>query len=164
MPISAFHRSLSDPQAYFFHHNDNEQHTPNGKFASGNKIGAAGRPRGSKNKTTRAVEILLDGEGENITRKCVEMAISGDSVALRLCMERLLAPSKDRPVSIDLPRLTRAEHLPEAAAKIIEAVSQGEIDPATANRIMQLVEVSRRTIETEDLEKRLEKLEMDRGQ
>jgi hypothetical protein len=43
-------------------------------FAPGN----AGRPRGSRNKATLAVEALLDGEAEAITRKAVEMALSGE--------------------------------------------------------------------------------------
>ena len=71
-----------------------------GKFAPGNP----GRPKGARHKTTRAVEELLDGEGEAITRKAVDMALDGDTTALRLCLERISPPRKDTPVQFDLPR------------------------------------------------------------
>ena len=34
----------------------------------------AGQPKGSRNKATLAVEALLDGEAEEITRKVIELA------------------------------------------------------------------------------------------
>jgi uncharacterized protein DUF5681 len=47
----------------------------------------AGQPKGSRNKATLAVEALLDGEAEEITRKVIELAKKGDLVAIRLCLE-----------------------------------------------------------------------------
>ena len=64
-----------------------------------------GRPPGSRNKTTLAVESLLDGEAENLTRKAIELAKDGDLTALRLCLERIAPPRKDRPVTFSLPKL-----------------------------------------------------------
>jgi hypothetical protein len=52
-----------------------------------------------------ATEALLDGEAEAITRVAVERAKEGDATALRLCLERILPPRKDRPVSFSLPNL-----------------------------------------------------------
>ena len=45
--------------------------------------GNAGRPKGARNKVTVAVESLLDGEGEGLTRKAIELAMKGDTTALR---------------------------------------------------------------------------------
>jgi hypothetical protein len=42
-------------------------------FQSGN----AGKPRGARHRTTQAVEALLDGEAEKLTRKAIEMAPRG---------------------------------------------------------------------------------------
>jgi hypothetical protein len=56
------------------------------KGVSGNP---AGKPKGARHKTTLAVQALLDGEAEALTRKCIELAKEGDTTALRLCMERL---------------------------------------------------------------------------
>jgi len=41
-----------------------------------------GRPKGSRHKTTLAIEKLLDGEGEEITRKAIEKAKEGDMAAI----------------------------------------------------------------------------------
>ena len=52
------------------------------------KKGNPGRRPGSRNKATVAVEALLDGEAEKLTRKAIEMALAGDTVAMRLCLDR----------------------------------------------------------------------------
>ncbi|MGH1571925.1 DUF5681 domain-containing protein [Methylobacterium sp. P31] len=54
-------------------------------FAPGNP----GRPAGARNRTTQAIEALLDGEAEALTRKAIEMALDGDGPAMRLCLDRL---------------------------------------------------------------------------
>lgn len=45
----------------------------------------------------------LDGEAGALTRKAVEMAMTGDLTALRLCIERLSPPPKDALVTFPLP-------------------------------------------------------------
>ena len=40
---------------------------------------------------------LLAGEAEALTRKAVEMALGGDVVALRLCIERLVPVARHEP-------------------------------------------------------------------
>lgn len=54
--------------------------TSAGQFATGNP----GKPRGAHYKVTQAALTLLEGEGEALVRKAVEMALGGDVVALRL--------------------------------------------------------------------------------
>ena len=51
-----------------------------GRFRPGNP----GRPKGARNKATLTIEALLDGESEAITRKAIEMALGGDTTAMRL--------------------------------------------------------------------------------
>ena len=43
-----------------------------------------GRAAGSRNRATLAIEALLEGEGEALTRKAIELAKAGDMAALRL--------------------------------------------------------------------------------
>jgi hypothetical protein len=52
------------------------------------------------------MEALLDGESEALTRKAVELAKGGDMQALRLCLDRILPPRKDRPLTFTLPAIT----------------------------------------------------------
>ena len=83
-----------------------------------------GRPLGSKHKATLAIEALLEGEAEKLTRKAVELALEGDTTALRLCLERLAPPAKSRRVSIDLPKLEVPQDLIAALSKVIEAMGR----------------------------------------
>src|SRR5215203_5958726 len=79
-----------------------------GTFRPGNP----GRPPGARNKATLAALALLEGEAEALTRRCVELALAGDTTALRLCLERLLP--KGRPVRLQLPMRTLADPRPPA--------------------------------------------------
>ena len=118
--------------------------TTRGKpFAAGNP----GRPKGARCRATIAAEALLDGEAESLTRKAVELALAGDTVALRLCLERLVPPRRDRPVVFNLPAVTRAGDHPEAIAAIISAVSAGELTPTEGEALAGLIERHRRSVE-----------------
>ena len=97
-----------------------------GRFKPGESGNPAGRPPGSRNKTTLAVEALLDGEAEELTRKAIELAKEGDLTALRLCLERIVPARKDRPVVFALPDLETAGDAVKAWAAIMEAVASGE--------------------------------------
>src|SRR5580704_11696466 len=67
----------------------NRQYRPRGRpFAKGQSGNPAGRRRGCRNKATRAAEAYLDGEAETLARKAVELALAGNALALRLCLER----------------------------------------------------------------------------
>jgi hypothetical protein len=43
-----------------------------------------------------AAAILFDDEAEALTRKAVELALAGDQTAMRLCLERILWPCRER--------------------------------------------------------------------
>ena len=43
-----------------------------------------GRPRGSRNKTTLALESLLDGQATALTQKAIDLALAGDMAAAAL--------------------------------------------------------------------------------
>jgi hypothetical protein len=131
---------------------------PSGKFAPGNKVGR-GRPVGSRNQATIALQELLDDAGKSLTRHCIEMARAGDQVALRLVMERLIPPRKDRPVSLRLPKIDGAAGVSKATAAVLHAVGAGEITPAEGEIVASIIELRRRSIETAEFEKRIAVLE-----
>lgn len=89
------------------------------------------------------------------------MALKGDTVALRLCMERIAPPAKDKPVSFDMPLMKSAQSASEAAGSVLSAVGEGCLTPLEAARIMGLVDSYRRILELTDLEDRLAALEND---
>ena len=55
-------------------------------FEPGNKFGR-GRPRGSRNKTTRILEELLDEHAPALLRKTLVMALQGQVPLLRKLMQ-----------------------------------------------------------------------------
>jgi hypothetical protein len=126
-----------------------------GRFGPGNP----GKPVGARHKATQAALALLDGEAGALTRKAVEMALAGDTTALRLCLERIAPPRRDAPVEFALPRMESAKDAAQAAAAVLEAVAAGELTPTEGAHIMALVESYRRTLETTELEARLTALE-----
>lgn len=126
-----------------------------GTFGKGNP----GKPRGARHKATQAALALIDGEGEALTRKAIDMALAGDGVALRLCLERLAPPRKDAPVRFDLPAMEGAESAASAMGAILASVSKGDLTPSEAGALAGLVEGYRKALETSELEARLRALE-----
>jgi hypothetical protein len=138
---------------------ESQERDHRGRWRKGTSGNPLGPPAGSRHRTTRALEALLDGEAEGLTRKAVEMALAGDTVALRLCLERLVPPRKDRPVALALPPLDGTPDLPAVTAALLTAAAAGELTPGEASELAKLVETHRRAIETADIERRLSVLE-----
>ena len=141
---------------------NNARKTRGKPFQRGNTHGK-GRPSGSRNKASLAVDKLLDGDAENITRKAIELALEGDGPALRLCLERVAPPRKGRPVTFPLPPIATADDLVSAVGAVIGAMAEGTLTPDEAATVASVLELKRRAIETADHEKRIEALEARSG-
>ena len=126
-----------------------------GQFSAGN----SGRPRGSRNKATIAIESLLEGQAEALTQTAIAKALEGDSVALRLCMDRIAPLPKDAAVTFSMPTMSNALDASVAAGSVLKAVSEGELTPIEATRVMGLIDSYRRTLELTEIEERLRVLE-----
>jgi hypothetical protein len=87
------------------------------------------------------------------------MALDGDTTAMRLCMDRIMPPRKDRPVLFALPRLETAADVVKATAAIVEAVATGDLTPSEAGELSKLIDGFRAALTTAELEERLAKLE-----
>ena len=132
-----------------------EGRNPDGTFAAGNP----GKPKGSRHRATQATQNLIDDQSEAITQKAVEMALEGDTVALRLCIERIAPTRKDAPVEFSLLNIETAADTALAAAALLRAVSEGAVTPLEGATVMGLLEQYRRALEASDFEKRIEALE-----
>jgi hypothetical protein len=130
-----------------------------GLFLPGQSGNPNGRPRGSRNAATLALEALLDGEAESLTRKAVELALAGDIAALRLCLDRILPPRKDRTVSFALPAMKSSGDAVAAMAALADAVAAGDLAPSEAAELTKMVQAFAKVIETADLEERIKRLE-----
>jgi hypothetical protein len=112
--------------------------------------GNAGRPRGARNCATIAAEALLDGEAEALTRKAVELALSGDPIALKLCLDRILPPRRERAVVLDLPTLRTPGDAGEVSAAILAAVTTGQLTLGEASELAKLVAVHVAALESSE--------------
>jgi hypothetical protein len=95
-----------------------------GRFAPGNP----GKPPGTRHRTTIAIEALLEGQWEGLTKTAVALALRGDATALRLCFDRI-APQR-RGTSIEIPHFPKVESaadVPRALAALIAAVAAGHL-------------------------------------
>ena len=131
----------------------------NSRFKPGRSGNPEGRPKGSRNATTLALEALLDGQATALTRKAIDLALTGDMAALRLCLDRILPPRKDRPVTFTLPPINSAQDAAKTVSAVLAAVAAGELTPVDADEISKLIETYVRALETSELAERLERLE-----
>ena len=123
------------------------------------KPGNSGRPRGSKNKTTRVVEQLLADDAEKVIRKFIEMALAGDRRCMHLYVDRLLPRRNGRPVDIELPAITNMHDVVTAMAAITTGVNDGSLTAEEASQLVHTYEGYAKFFEIHDLVARVENLE-----
>src|ERR1700745_3818191 len=115
------------------------------KGRSGNP---AGRPRGARNKATLAAEALFDSEAEALSRKAVELALGGSEGALRLCLDRIIAPRRRTPIQLAVPPIRSASDIAAAMGAIVKAAAQGAITADEAFQLSHMVDTFARASET----------------
>ena len=74
-------------------------------------------------------------------------------------MERIAPAPKEQPVSFSLPKMKNALDASQAAGSVLSAVSEGELTPIEATRVIGLIDSYRRTLELTEIEERLRALE-----
>ena len=82
-----------------------EEIQTNSKFSKGQSGNPNGRPRGSLNKATLAIKNMFEDEIEEIGRKAIEMAKSGDMQAIKLIVDRVISPKKENNINFDFESL-----------------------------------------------------------
>jgi hypothetical protein len=87
------------------------------------------------------LEALLDGQADALTAKAIELALAGDMQALRLWMDRILPPRRDRPVNFDLPPIDNAPDAAATISAVLTATAAGDITPADAGEISKVIEL-----------------------
>jgi hypothetical protein len=129
------------------------------------KKGQSGNPNGRARGSGKIAQLraMLEPHAEDLVQKARDMAMEGDSTALRLCLERLLPAIKikDEPVSIE--SLNGDASLVEQGQAVINALSAGDISPREAATMMQSIASQARIIEVDELERRVTELEAING-
>ena len=86
-------------------------------------------------------------------------AKAGDSAALRLVIDRLIPPVRERRLSLDLPKIETPAGLVEAIGVVLDAVGAGQITPSEGQVLAGLLEAQRKNMETLELEARIAAVE-----
>jgi hypothetical protein len=115
--------------------------------------------RPARNAATVLAEQLLDGEAEGLIRKIIQKAKHGDVTALRICIDRILPPRRERPVHFTMPELYSVGDASKAISALMSAVAKGELAASEAAELSKLVETYVRALEATELEQRLLNLE-----
>src|SRR5713226_10585370 len=117
-------------------------------FEPGNKYGH-GRPRGSRNKGTGLCQKTLEFYGEMVTKKLVQEALRGNSMALRLCIERLMPVRRQPTLRFKLPLTKTVDEVAAASEALVDGVARGQLTPAEGQALTEMLEGRRRVMENQ---------------
>ena len=138
-----------------------------GRFLPGNNANPHSRPKGSLNQATLLAKSLLEESAPAVARSTIDAAVKGSATAQKLVLERLIPRANDRRLHVH--QLTQPnpntddnytpEDILHAHNKLVEAVAGGELSPTEAQAISQLLEARRRSWESLELSRRLNRLQ-----
>jgi hypothetical protein len=134
-----------------------------GTFAPGNKGNPKGRPQGSRNQVTLALEQMMADDGAAVVQAVLDAAKAGDMTAARIIVDRLAPARKDRPVTMDLPKIASAADIPAATQAILEATAAGELTPSEGAALVNIAENHRKAVELAEIDARLARIEAQLG-
>lgn len=104
--------------------------------------GQSGNPRGRPTRALQAARIaeaLIQRKVVPLTNKAIELALAGDRLLLRDCLDRLSPPRREPPVDLAFPKIkTRADRW-DALIAIVDAAATGEITASQGARLTRML-------------------------
>jgi len=129
-------------------------------FKKGQSGNPRGRPKGTLDKRV-ALRDMLTPHAEELIKVCVDMALAGDTQALRVCMDRLVSPIREEPMHVTIPKITGADDCTKAQAAVLNAVAAGEMLPGEGQVLSGLINAQRLAYETSTMAKQLQDIQDD---
>ncbi len=120
----------------------------NGRFIPGQSGNPAGKRPGTRNRATVLREALRDGEEAATARIVIDKALSGNQVAARFVVDRLMPRPRGRTIELDLP--ADADMLAGYDATV-QAMVSGEITPDEALTMTRVLDGRRRALRERNL-------------
>ena len=127
-------------------------------FQPGNTFGK-GRPAGSRNKATLALEALIEGQGEDVVNTIIASAKDGDMTAAKALLDRLVPTRKAAPSPITLSPAATASDLEGALFEVFNSLADQSLAPEEAAQITAVIANHIRLHEALLLEERILQLE-----
>jgi hypothetical protein len=112
----------------------------NGRFLPGQSGNPAGKKPGTRNRATALRAALADGEEKAAARIVIDKALSGDAVAARFIVGRLMPRPRSRTIELDLPAGAGAADILAASNATIAAMAAGEITPDEALTVTRVLD------------------------
>lgn len=131
--------------------------TAKGTFAPGNVAGAAGRPKGSKNVSTRMLEALKERADELLV-VAINKALDGDPNMLSTLLGRMLPALRQRGERLQF-RLDPKATLADQSASVLAAMAEGVLSPDEGQTVLACIASHARIVETTEIDERLRRLE-----
>ena len=139
-------------------------HKPGGGFAKGNKLGK-GNPNWRRLASYRKTinEAVTPAMLKKVIAVLVKKAQGGDLVAVKELLDRTvgkvsMSQQRAESAELTLPELTSTKDTVTASNAILRGMNEGRVTPDDAARLMQVVELARRAIETHELASEVEEL------
>lgn len=125
-------------------------------FKPGRSGNPAGRPKGVKDRRVEWREALSK-HGDDLVAKAVELALAGDTAALKLCIDRAIPAYRPaaEPVKFELT----GDSLTSKAESVLAAVADGQLDPQTGKQLVDAVGSLMKVLEVDEIRQRLDALE-----
>jgi hypothetical protein len=125
-----------------------------GRWQPGVSGNPAGRPKGSRNRAGRLLDVRIAEHVEAISATLVRLACFGNVTALRMCVQRLSPPVKQARIAFELPAMASAADAACLHAAVLQAVSEGELSPSEGSEVSRLIETAARSFANEEAGRR----------
>ena len=130
----------------------------NNQFIKGQSGNPQGRPKGSG--LSAQLRAAIEQDAPSIIKAMIEQAKGGDTAAAKTLLDRVLPALKPESQAIHLPELVAADTMAEKARAAIDAAGAGAVSPSAASDLVSAIAGLAKIIETTELQKRLEALEL----
>jgi hypothetical protein len=111
-------------------------------------------------RSRETLEKLLDEQGEALLMAAIERGRSGDVSALRLALDRLMPPLKDRLVEVNLESIATVTDLLQSIGVVIGDVAKGKLTPSEGATLVGMLSSMRSAFETCEMDARLRAIEL----
>lgn len=113
---------------------------PRGRpFVKGRSGNPAGRPPTRAYKAAYVAGALIQDKTVPLTRKLINLALTGDRAALRMCFDRIAPPRRESPLALDLPPLENQGEVSDAIVALVDAAGRGTMTVAQAAALARIM-------------------------
>lgn len=129
-------------------------------FKPGQSGNPNGRPKGGTDKRNN-IRDLLKPHAKELIELAVNIAKMGDTAALKLCLDRVVAPIREDHIFVTVPKIAGPDDCIVAQAAVLNAVAAGEMLPGEGQVLSGLIDAQRRAYETSTMARQLQDIQAD---